>query len=92
MRLAVLSDIHGNRPALEAVLADLAAQGGADHLVIAGDLCADGPRPRTRPSPPFVRQESSAAVPHRSDLRQCRVITDEKASKSSASTGAPFPM
>jgi len=46
MRVAVLSDIHGNLVALEAVLADLAAQGGADALAIAGDLCLDGPRPR----------------------------------------------
>lgn len=46
MRVAILSDIHGNLVALEAVLADLAAQGGADALVIAGDLCLDGPRPR----------------------------------------------
>ena len=46
MKLAVLSDIHGNALALEAVLADLALQGGADTLVVAGDLCLDGPRPR----------------------------------------------
>ena len=46
MKLAVLSDIHGNALALEAVLADLALQGGADALVVAGDLCLDGPRPR----------------------------------------------
>ena len=46
MRVAVLSDIHGNLVALGAVLADLAAQGGADALAIAGDLCLDGPRPR----------------------------------------------
>ncbi len=46
MRVAVLSDIHGNILALEAVLADLAAQGGADLIVVAGDLCLDGPRPR----------------------------------------------
>jgi len=46
MRVAVLSDIHGNLVALEAVLADLAAQGGADVLAVAGDLCLDGPRPR----------------------------------------------
>jgi predicted phosphodiesterase len=41
MRLAVLSDIHGNLPALEAVLADAAAQ-GADHVVNLGDI-ASGP-------------------------------------------------
>src|SRR5919199_347624 len=46
MRLAILADIHGNLLALEAVLADLDARGGADALVIAGDLCLDGPRPR----------------------------------------------
>lgn len=45
MRVAVLSDIHGNVLALDAVLADLEAQGGADLLVVAGDLCLDGPRP-----------------------------------------------
>ncbi len=45
MRLAVLSDIHGNLTALEAVLADLAAHGGADHTWVLGDLAAFGPRP-----------------------------------------------
>ncbi|HEU5330720.1 MAG TPA: CHAD domain-containing protein [Thermomicrobiales bacterium] len=46
MQVAILSDIHGNPLALEAVLADLAARGGADLLAIAGDLCLDGPQPR----------------------------------------------
>ncbi|HEX5506132.1 MAG TPA: CHAD domain-containing protein, partial [Thermomicrobiales bacterium] len=45
MRLAVLSDIHGNLAALDAVLADLAARGGADEVVVAGDLCLNGPLP-----------------------------------------------
>lgn len=45
MRLAILSDIHGNLLALEAVLADLDARGGADQLAIAGDICLGGPRP-----------------------------------------------
>jgi hypothetical protein len=35
-RLAVLADIHGNSLALKAVLADLEAQGGADHLINLG--------------------------------------------------------
>ena len=34
MRLAILSDIHGNVLALDAVLADLAARGGADAVVM----------------------------------------------------------
>ena len=45
MRIAILSDIHGNLRGLDACLDDLAAQGGADVLAVAGDLCMDGPRP-----------------------------------------------
>ncbi len=41
MRIAVIADIHGNLPALEAVLADLDGR-GADLLVDLGD-CASGP-------------------------------------------------
>ena len=46
MRVAVLSDIHGNAHALDCCLADLAARGGADAVVAAGDLCMDGPKPK----------------------------------------------
>jgi predicted phosphodiesterase len=46
MRVAILSDIHGNAVALEACLDDLAHEGGADRIVAAGDLCMDGPRPK----------------------------------------------
>lgn len=46
MRVAVISDIHGNQLALEAVLRDLEEQPRCDELVIAGDLCLNGPRPR----------------------------------------------
>jgi predicted phosphodiesterase len=42
--VAVLSDMHGNAAALEAVLADLAAQ-THDAMVFAGDLIMNGPRP-----------------------------------------------
>lgn len=45
MRLAVLSDIHGNLHALQAVLADLEAAGGADQTWLLGDLVAFGPNP-----------------------------------------------
>ena len=40
--LAVLADIHGNLPALEAVLKDL-AQFQVDHVVVAGDVINWGP-------------------------------------------------
>ena len=44
MRIAALYDIHGNLPALEAVLADVRAA-GVDRIVIGGDLLP-GPMPR----------------------------------------------
>src|SRR3989442_5614879 len=46
MRIAVISDIHGNQLALEAVLYDLDRQPPVDQLVVAGDLCLNGPCPR----------------------------------------------
>ena len=46
MRFAVFSDVHGNLLALDACLADLESQGGADGIAVAGDLCLDGPKPK----------------------------------------------
>ncbi|HCI81419.1 MAG TPA: hypothetical protein DHW02_17215 [Ktedonobacter sp.] len=46
MRIAIISDIHGNQVAFEAVLRDLAQQAPIDEMVIAGDNCLNGPRPR----------------------------------------------
>jgi predicted phosphodiesterase len=43
MRVAVLADIHGNLPALDAVLADVETS-GADAIVLNGDM-ATGPMP-----------------------------------------------
>jgi len=45
MRVAILSDIHGNFLALEAVLADISSAGPFDQIVVAGDLAWAGPRP-----------------------------------------------
>lgn len=44
MRVAALYDIHGNLPALEAVLEDV-ARAGVDRIVVGGDLLP-GPMPR----------------------------------------------
>jgi predicted phosphodiesterase len=41
MRIAVIADIHGNMPALEAVLADV-HQRGVDRTINLGD-CVSGP-------------------------------------------------
>jgi len=46
MRIAILSDVHGNLVSLDACLSDLEQQGGADVVVAAGDLCVDGPKPK----------------------------------------------
>ena len=46
MRIAIISDIHGNLTALQAVLQDLGQQPPVDQLIVAGDLCLNGPSPR----------------------------------------------
>jgi predicted phosphodiesterase len=43
--LAVIADIHGNSLALRAALADLAAVGGAEAVLVLGDLAVFGPDP-----------------------------------------------
>jgi predicted phosphodiesterase len=45
MRLALISDIHGNAVALEAALVQIAAQ-SVDQIVCLGDVAATGPQPR----------------------------------------------
>jgi predicted phosphodiesterase len=45
MRIAILSDIHGNTPALDAVLNDIRERGGADAYWVLGDLAAIGADP-----------------------------------------------
>ena len=45
MRIAILSDIHGNSVALDAVLTDIATQGAVDAYWLLGDLVALGPDP-----------------------------------------------
>jgi protein phosphatase len=44
-RLAVITDIHGNLAALQAVLEDLQRH-APDAIICAGDLAANGPKPR----------------------------------------------
>ena len=45
MRIALFADVHGNSIALDAVLADIREQGGADAYWALGDLVAVGPDP-----------------------------------------------
>ena len=45
MRIAVLSDIHGNLPALQAVLSDMARR-GVDQVINCGDILSGPLWPR----------------------------------------------
>ena len=45
LKLAILSDIHGNSIALQAVLRDLDARGDTSHIIVLGDLAVFGPDP-----------------------------------------------
>ncbi|SFE04650.1 phosphoesterase, MJ0936 family [Lentibacillus persicus] len=45
MKIAFISDIHGNATALEAVLADIKKK-QADKVVVLGDICYRGPEPK----------------------------------------------
>jgi predicted phosphodiesterase len=45
VRVAVLSDVHGNLPALQAVLEDIDRRGHFDAVVVDGDHCLNGPDP-----------------------------------------------
>jgi predicted phosphodiesterase len=45
VRIAVVSDTHGDLVALHAVLADLERQDGIDETLLAGDLAQGGPQP-----------------------------------------------
>jgi predicted phosphodiesterase len=69
MRLALLSDIHGNSIALDAVLADVDRGGGADAYWFLGDLVAMGHDPigvleriTARPGAAFVRGNTDRYV------------------------------
>ena len=62
MRLAILSDIHGNSIALDAVLADLQSQGEVDAYWVLGDFAALG-------YDPVTPLENITALPHASFTR-----------------------
>ena len=71
MRVAILSDIHGNSIALDAVLADIEAQGGVDYFWLLGDYVALGPDPAgvlarldQLPNTTFIRGNTDRYVAH----------------------------
>jgi putative phosphoesterase len=79
MRIAVLSDIHSNFVALEAVLADVAAQ-GADAIIVAGDFLNRGPQPREVRE--FLRAQSWPMLRGNHEdyvVAQCQNFSDDDA-------------
>jgi Icc-related predicted phosphoesterase len=89
MRVAAIYDIHGNLPALEAVLEDL-RRAGADHVVVGGDVLP-GPMPRETLdcltiSPPSPSAFEARAIRKRESSRRmtsCALAPREKSSRSS---------
>ena len=64
MRLALFSDIHGNRFALDAVIADAQAFGVDSYLAV-GDLAAVGSEPVARRRPAFLMPTTLLLIPPR---------------------------
>lgn len=64
MRLAILSDTHGNPLALDAVLADIQIRGEADRYWVLGDFAALGYDPVTplETRPPCLMPVSPVAI------------------------------
>jgi predicted phosphodiesterase len=74
MRLAVLADIHGNLPALEAVLADTERLGGADHFIVAGDHVG---APFPAETLTLLRSLPATLIAGNGDLNMVRLLRDE---------------
>ncbi len=89
-RIALLSDIHGNLPALDAVLADIDAAGIAERYCL-GDLVGYGPDPsgvveRMQASGiPTVRGNYDDGIGHRRGQCGCYYLTEQAKSDGAAS-------
>jgi len=89
-RIALLSDIHGNLPALDAVLADVAASGIEERYCL-GDLIGYGPDPagvvaRVRDSHiPTVQGNYDDGVGNRRGQCGCYYITEQAKADGAAS-------
>lgn len=74
MRVAVISDTHGNLFALDAVLADIDATGPFDEVVMAGDFAFGGPFPAECVA--RIRERGFRAVRGNTDEFIVEVATD----------------
>lgn len=80
MLIAFISDIHGNLPALKAVVADAKAQ-GVNKIICAGDVTGNGPFPNEVCS--YLEENN---IPTISGNYDCKVLDVIKHGKSAAST------
>jgi predicted phosphodiesterase len=86
MRIGLLSDVHGNLVALEAVLADMRRRGPFDALVVAGDLVWEGPWPAEVVD--RVRQLDAVVLQGNTDAFLARSPDDPPENKEPASFAA----
>jgi predicted phosphodiesterase len=96
-RIAMFSDIHGNLPALDAVLADVGATGIAERYCL-GDLVGYGPDPvgvidRMRASGiPAIIGNYDEGIAHRRGACGCYYATDQARSDGAASYAFTEPL
>jgi predicted phosphodiesterase len=74
VRYGVISDVHGNLPALEAVLSELRGQ-GVDAYVCAGDLVGYGPQPNECVE--VIRRLGAACVAGNHDLIAVGALSED---------------
>jgi predicted phosphodiesterase len=75
MRYGVISDVHANLPALEAVLAEL-ERAGVDAYACAGDLVGYGPQPNECVE--VIRQLGAVAVAGNHDLIAIGLLSEDR--------------
>ncbi len=80
MRIAAIYDIHGNAPALESVIEDVAAE-QVDHFVIGGDVVS-GPMPYGERGAHWLMIDSDVQF-------RCTLYDFEKAANRVRTTGYP---
>src|SRR5688572_16562066 len=84
MRIAAIYDIHGNLPALEAVLADVVAA-GVDEIIVGGDVML-GPMPVE-----VLEQLVSLQIPVSFLRGNCdRIVVDQMEGRSIEAVPAQF--
>ena len=75
MRIAILSDIHANLPALRAVIDDISEQGRADRVLCLGDIVGYNTEPAECIA--LVRQVKAVCVAGNHDRAVASVISTE---------------